>query len=199
MSLIDSGDFLRIVAILAFVGIRVTRSFWMSASVDTGRRSFLRGRARGAPLPVRPPWAVPESKFVDLCSRCDECVKVCGEFVLRRGSGGYPEADFRSGACTFCGECARNCPGNVLRVDQPRASAWDQPRVEVSSTCLARQGTVCRACGDACEARALRFRLALGGRSEPIPDPLRCTGCGACVYVCPVEAVIVKSNQEIRA
>lgn len=171
----------------------------MSASVDTGRRFFLRGRARGAPLPVRPPWAVPELLFVDLCSRCDECVEACGESVLRRGSGGFPEADFRSGACTFCGDCARSCPENVLRVGQSPTTAWDQSRVEISSSCLALQGTVCRACGDTCEPRALRFRLALGGRSEPILDPVRCTGCGACVYVCPVEAVIVKSTQEIRA
>ena len=62
-------------------------------------------------------------------------------------------------------------------------------KAAVSEACLAQSGVQCRACEDFCEPRALRFRLALGGRATPQIDLETCTGCGACVEPCPSGAI----------
>lgn len=61
--------------------------------------------------------------------------------------------------------------------------------VAISDACLARAGVVCQTCGDACPERAIRFPLRRGGPPLPIVGHDRCTGCGACVPVCPVGAI----------
>jgi ferredoxin-type protein NapF len=59
----------------------------------------------------------------------------------------------------------------------------------ISDACLAHVGVVCEACGDACPERAIRFSLRHGGPPLPSLDEDRCTGCGACVPICPIGAI----------
>ena len=59
----------------------------------------------------------------------------------------------------------------------------------ISDACLARLGVVCQACGDACPERAIRFSLRHGGPPLPSLEGDRCTGCGACVPICPIGAI----------
>lgn len=156
------------------------------------RRQFLRGDLRGSRVGIRPPWALPEAAFTARCTRCDDCIAACPASLIVRGSGGYPEMDFGRGGCTFCSECVAACKAGAFR---PQAAgsltAWAQ-RAAIGAGCLAARGVVCRACGDHCEARAIRFRLAPAGRSFAQVDLGRCTGCGACVGVCPVQAVTMQ-------
>ncbi len=165
---------------------------------DGGRRLFLRGRFTSAPVPpLRPPWAVAEKLFSDLCSRCDECIQACAENILARGDGGYPEVRFSQGECTFCGECVKSCSKDALRFPVTDTGAWlagdgkDAWRLEVrfASNCLSLNAIVCRACGDVCETGAIRFQLKPGGVAEPRLSAEDCSGCGACVRPCPVQAV----------
>jgi ferredoxin-type protein NapF len=65
-------------------------------------------------------------------------------------------------------------------------------RAVIGAGCLAANGVVCRACGDHCETGAIRFRLAPGGRSFAQVELARCTGCGGCVGICPVGAVVMQ-------
>lgn len=60
----------------------------------------------------------------------------------------------------------------------------------IGPTCLAyAQNVVCRSCGDACDAAALRFSPRLDGAALPVVLTERCTGCGACLPVCPTGAI----------
>jgi ferredoxin-type protein NapF len=61
--------------------------------------------------------------------------------------------------------------------------------IAIADACLARAGVVCQACGDACPERAIGFPLRRGGPPLPVVEEDRCTGCGACVAICPVGAV----------
>jgi ferredoxin-type protein NapF len=63
----------------------------------------------------------------------------------------------------------------------------------IGDGCLEAQGIVCRACGDACDARAVGFLPLAGGLSKPIVDPAVCNGCGACIAVCPAAAITLAS------
>lgn len=167
------------------------------ASIEVvNRRQFLRGDIRGTRLPRRPPWSVAESDFIASCTRCDACIEACKEAnILYRGSGGYPEISFAQTGCTFCGDCLQSCETGALLAAHPAPSlAWDL-RAQIKPNCLSSNGIVCRACGDACDTRAIQFQLQTGGRATPAIDQTLCNGCGECFAVCPVHAVEISSIQ----
>lgn len=156
--------------------------------MDPGRRNVLRGRLPATPPPLRPPAALPESTFTDACTSCGACVDACPENIVVAGSGGYPEIDFTRGECTFCGQCIDACEPQALQQNQPVTL---DVNVTIGDHCLARKNVVCQACGDACEVQAIRFPPRLGAVATPVIDNESCTGCGACVAVCPENAVNV--------
>ncbi|MGO4222973.1 ferredoxin-type protein NapF [Lysobacter sp. TAF61] len=159
----------------------------MSAVPDRSRRALLLGR-QAARTPLRPPWALAESEFVDACTGCGACVERCPEQVLVRGAGGYAVFDPRLGECTFCGDCVDACAPNALDRDVA-AMPWHTLAV-AGDACLPRHGVVCSSCRDACPERAIAFPLSTSVPT-PVVDAARCNGCGACVGVCPVEAMAI--------
>ena len=70
-----------------------------------------------------------------------------------------------------------------------RGQLLSRPVAIINDDCLAKAGIVCRSCGDACSASAIRFRPRVGLPSEAIVIDDACTGCGDCVRVCPGDAV----------
>lgn len=148
------------------------------------RRAFLRGRAENRAA-FRPPWAIAKTDFVDACTACDACISACPEHVLIAGEGGYPHFDPSHGECVFCRQCVDACESGAL--DGARDQPW-AIKADIADTCLARNGVTCFSCRDACGEAAIRFRPALGG-AHPDLDAALCTGCGACVGICPVSAI----------
>lgn len=59
----------------------------------------------------------------------------------------------------------------------------------IGEACVEPKGVACRRCGEACDAGAIRFRPMLGGRFQPLLDAAACSGCAACLPVCPVQAI----------
>ncbi len=157
--------------------------------VDASRRLFLRGKpTQEAPAAPRPPWALsPDAAFTTACTRCGDCVRACPRTVLVVGDGGFPRIDFSQAGCSLCGDCSRACTTGAIQAARPEpAFPW---KVHVQEHCLARRGVECRVCGDACDARALRFVPALGGIAQLQVLADRCTGCGDCQPTCPVQAL----------
>jgi ferredoxin-type protein NapF len=142
---------------------------------------------------IRPPWALPGPRFLDRCTRCGDCARACDQKIIGLDGDGLPEMDFRLGACTFCGRCVTACePEALLR---PASDGTTRPwslDVRFDDDCLERQGITCRVCGDGCEQEAIRFRPDTTTRSVPCLDDGRCNGCGACRWVCPIDAVTIR-------
>lgn len=140
---------------------------------------------------MRPPWALPEALFIDVCTRCGECLAACPTGLLVKGDGGFPEADFTVGrapeGCTFCGDCRQSCKPLALR-EQPGQSPWSL-RAFFSVDCLTDHNVVCRTCGEMCDVGAIHFPPTVGGVSRPQLDSAACTGCGACLADCPTRAI----------
>lgn len=161
---------------------------------DAQRRALLRGA--GVTTRVqRPPWALAEARFIDACTRCGDCVGACPEQILRIGDGGYPRVDRHAGECTFCGDCVRACTAQALdaRLDPP----WDW-RAVIHETCLRNTGVVCESCRDICAHTAIRFGLA-AHNAAPHIDHDRCTGCNACIAVCPGSAIGLRDTSDRSA
>lgn len=158
------------------------------------RFNFLRGRFRGDPDAVRPPWTT--DAFADDCDRCGRCERACPEQIITQDRAGYPSVDFAAGSCTFCSACVDVCPTGALVRDGDRAP-WGL-KADIGAGCLSVNGVDCRVCGDHCEARAIRFRPLGRGRWLPEIAGASCTGCGACVGPCPVKAISVRPNQDMH-
>ena len=161
----------------------------MADPAALSRRSFLSGKFSPPVVGLRLPWALPWALFEQACTRCDACVTACPSRIVRRGAGGFPIIDFLqgAGACTFCGDCLKACLPRALRRDGDTPAS--QLTAGINTNCLVHQDVVCRSCGDACGDAAIRFKQRLGGAPRPEIDVARCTGCGACVGVCPVQAM----------
>lgn len=65
------------------------------------------------------------------------------------------------------------------------------PVARIGPACLARHGIVCRSCGDACAAGAIAF--AAGRVPAPAIAAARCTGCAACLPLCPAAAISLEA------
>ncbi len=164
---------------------------------NENRRAFLRGKiSRHSATAIRPPWIISLSHFVEKCNQCNACLDVCSENILFSGDGGFPEVDFTRGECSFCGECTTICRQEVFQ-NLPRDStnAWSV-KARISSSCLSLNAILCRACGDNCPTEAIHFHLRPGGISVPELNPEICNGCGACLYVCPENAVTQSYSAE---
>lgn len=161
--------------------------------MQPGRRRFLFGPAT-APRPLLPPWARPLTAFARACTQCGECAKRCPTRIITAAAL-LPTIDFARGECTFCGECVRACPEPAFDrgAYEAKATPWNLVAA-IGEACLARKSVVCRSCGDVCAAHAIRFPLDPGGVSSPRLDAAACTGCGACVGVCPTNAIAVAAS-----
>jgi ferredoxin-type protein NapF len=117
-------------------------------------------------------------------------VTACPQEIIRLEVG-LPAINFAAGECTFCRGCAEACLEPVFDLAAVRPFAH---MVRVTSECLAARGVVCRTCGDSCPQAAIRFRPRIGGPALPEILDDACTGCGACVGVCPVSAIEVRER-----
>jgi ferredoxin-type protein NapF len=153
---------------------------------------------------IRPPGALPEEKFVSVCTGCGKCLKVCPNnalqsTLLEAGLAGLytPRLVPRIGYCEeFCNFCGRVCPTEAIRplpveekrliqmgiahIDKTRCIAWDTNKI-------------CLVCNEQCSYHAI-----IGDeKKRPIMKEEKCTGCGICENKCPVDgesAIIVYSS-----
>ncbi|PSW07650.1 ferredoxin-type protein NapF [Photobacterium lipolyticum] len=153
------------------------------------RKMFTRRRT---PELQRLPWVIDEAVFTDSCTRCNKCISACESQIIVKGDGGFPTIDFNYGECTFCYRCAEACPESLFhpQTDNP----WEL-KAQINQSCLAHNKIECRSCGDMCEVQAIRFRLQAGGVAQPALKADDCTGCGACLSVCPTSAITMVINE----
>jgi ferredoxin len=139
----------------------------------------------------RPPGAVREAEFLEMCSTCRKCVDVCPEYCIVPAQShmgapvGTPIMFPNDAACTLCGDCMDVCPSGAL-VPVPA----DFVRIGLAhiseQTCIAYTSEHCSLCHEACPVvpNAVRFPDDFFGTS-PWVDADACTGCGLCVKPCP--------------
>ena len=158
---------------------------------QVSRMQFLRGDFKGKETLLRPPWAINESLFTEICTNCGECISHCPTHIIKQARAKFPVVDFSSGECLFCEQCVEVCKPKAL-LKNTQKSPWSVKAAIDTDTCIAHKGVECRSCYDPCEARAIMMPPRLGGISIPVISTDSCTGCGACFSVCPVQAVTIR-------
>ena len=162
-----------------------------------------------APIPTpehwhRPPGALPEKQFLETCSRCGQCERVCPAQCIRidysgnRGNGA-PFIDVDAMPCVLCDGlvCMHNCPSGALRptplseIDMGTA-VWNE------NLCLRTTGGECTICIDRCPVGTVALEL----RDNRVHvNEEGCTGCGVCQHDCPTHpksiVVMVKSARSV--
>ncbi len=152
---------------------------------------------------IRPPGAVTEDRFSNLCIRCGACVRVCPTGGLSPAINETGPLDFqtpilntREGGCAFdCNACGRVCPSgaiqklplNIKQKEKIGLAAIDPKRCIPSA-----KNTACLICYAACPLSAITLvdtekKLKWGdGLSVPKVVKESCTGCGLCETSCPL-------------
>ncbi len=132
---------------------------------------------------IRPPYYKDENIFFTNCKDCEGlCATACQENIIFIQEDFTPKLDFTSRGCTYCDECAKVCPNEVLNLEnKKRISA----KIEIDIlACLSWNKTMCFSCKDPCLDNAIDF-LAMFRPS--IND--KCTSCGFCIKSCPTSAI----------
>ena len=156
---------------------------WVQPSPDEGRIATL----PFAVLPqLRPPGAVAEQDFRELCSRCDRCIDACPRQVLVASDGrggapiGSPVFDPKRGACTDCDDrpCVAACTSGAL--DRTFRTKMGTARID-SRHCQASSPNLCSNCIERCPVDGA-LSLVEG---RPTVHAAACTGCAQCRDACP--------------
>ncbi len=135
---------------------------------------------------LRPPYYLDEendSFFLTNCINCDGlCSTVCEENIIVIQEDLTPRLDFTISGCTYCDECAKACPKNVLKIEYKK---YISAKIEIDIlSCLSWNQTMCFSCKDPCLDNAIDF-LAMFRPS--INNS--CTSCGFCIKICPTNAI----------
>lgn len=156
------------------------------------RRQLLQGQIATRPDLPFPPWALKSNEFINLCSRCGDCIQVCPQHIIKKNEQNLPVIDFNVAECTFCTQCVDVCKtGSLSLAEFIGSDPWPIKAV-VNDVCVNYSGTVCQMCANACNDDAIQFKLQVEG-TIPVIDFESCTGCGACFKSCPKRAIDIKS------
>lgn len=139
----------------------------------------------------RPPGAIRESEFLEMCSTCRKCVDVCPEYCIVPAQShmgaplGTPILFPNDAACTLCSKCMDVCPSGAL-LPIPVEFVRIGLAYISEQTCIAYTHEHCSSCHEACPVvpNAIKFPEDYFATS-PWVDVDACTGCGLCVKPCP--------------
>ena len=158
---------------------------------------------------VVPPGAQSVQQLSARCTGCQLCVSACPNQVLKSTDNGggmlQPTMTFERGYCRVnCATCADVCPAGAIRPITPaQKSSMQIGRAVINlDRCITVTDKVtCTACAKICPPRVINLVGPEDAPKKPVVDAERCTGCGACEYVCPARpfaAIYVEGVAEQR-
>ncbi|NAW69976.1 ferredoxin-type protein NapF [Vibrio sp. V27_P1S3P104] len=127
----------------------------------------------------RPPGALAEGLFREVCDGCGLCAEACPNSVIQCHDQ-WPELCVDYHHCQLCGECAKACPTGAL---QPATQTELLPTF--SHACQSRLFGYCELCVEQCPSQAIQCLPD----QKPTVDSALCNGCGQCRAACPASAI----------
>jgi ferredoxin-type protein NapF len=139
---------------------------------------------------LRPPYYESLDAFGTGCQSCQgECASLCQEQIIVIAEDKTPYLDLSKRGCTYCDECAKACPSDVLLV---KNRALIAAKIVINEQkCLSWQGVMCFSCKDPCFEDAIDFKAMF----MPTINE-KCTNCGFCIGRCPADAIDILQKDE---
>jgi len=137
---------------------------------------------------IRPPGAVREEKFIALCTKCDECIKVCPHQSIRKLNKDFDIADGtpiiipEETPCYLCEDfpCIKACKdGALVEVETKEQVAMGKASIN-EDNCMAYGAQFCEQCVRNCPVPDAIYLED----NKPIVRGEKCVGCGICENVC---------------
>jgi ferredoxin-type protein NapF len=158
--------------------------------------------------PIIPPGSTGLKAFTERCTGCQLCVSTCPNQVLSsfdRGEGMLqPALSFEHGFCRVnCVNCSTVCPTGAIRpitVEEKSSTQIGRAYINYDACIVNKDKVACTSCFRNCPPKAITL-VGDGEIKTPVVDNERCTGCGACEYLCPARpfsAIWVEGNLEHR-
>lgn len=153
-----------------------------------------------APPPLhylRPPGALPEKEFLKTCTKCEDCLKACPHWVIRKAGSEFgntvantPIVVPLDNPCLFCEDlpCIRACEAEALKLPIDGKTLKIGLALVSESACYQAQGQPCDYCMVHCPERPKAIRADKPGTLPHVSLEL-CTGCGKCAQICPPGAI----------
>ena len=191
----------------AFAAGSVLRA--QTPKLDGGKAPIVPKKEPRRRAPITPPGSQSAENLYSKCTACQLCISNCPNGVLRPSLDPehfmQPYSSYEKGWCRpECTSCGELCPtGAILPLTREQKTAVSVGRaVWHRHHCLpVRDGVSCGNCASHCPSGAIvMVPLNPDDKSSlKIPSVLedRCTGCGACEYLCPVRpisAIRVEAN-----
>jgi MauM/NapG family ferredoxin protein len=182
-------------------------------------------QARGSvfnALLLRPPGARAERDFLQRCTACGLCMKVCPQGALQpaiseAGLEGVwtPRLVPALGYCEYtCNLCGQVCPTEAIQplpLEQKQQTRIGLASFDTTRCIPYAYGHDCMVCEEHCPIpdKAIYFTEvdmvqrdgSVRKVKQPRVDPEKCIGCGICEHVCPYRdgpAIRVMSANETR-
>ncbi|MBL1216913.1 MAG: 4Fe-4S dicluster domain-containing protein [Planctomycetes bacterium] len=166
---------------------------------DTGKPAV-----QDQPAYVRPPGAVSEDQFLQVCGGCGSCIAECPYGVIQflgseYGSNveGTPAILPAVNPCLLCPDmpCAAACSTGGL-VPMAPSRVFMGTAVITDDLCVIKAGQDCEMM---CVTKCPLGQDAITVQSEtgmPLVNVRGCTGCGICAHECPADAINIAPNRE---
>ncbi len=137
---------------------------------------------------IRPPGAVSEDEFLALCTKCDDCIKVCPHESIRKLNKDFDIADGtpiivpEETPCYLCEgyACIKACKeGALVAVEDNEEVAMGKAHIN-ESNCMAYGAQFCEQCVRNCPVPGAIYLED----NKPVVREEKCVGCGICENVC---------------
>jgi ferredoxin-type protein NapG len=150
---------------------------------------------------TRPPGAVTEDQFLELCTGCGDCITACPHDVIYKtgvqtaNGEASPVLFITVSACHLCEDtpCIAACETGAL-VPTDRVLIRLSEATVVPDNCWSANGhdPECNFCADACPLNEIAISHESG--SAPNIHEDGCTGCGLCFHACPAPGKPIQIN-----
>lgn len=156
------------------------------------------------PLYVRPPGAIAEKEFLKKCTQCDDCIKACPHFVIRKAGhelgkvmNGTPILIPSENPCLMCDgfPCIASCKTGALLPFPENTFPRIGTAVVQEDRCYLAQGQPCDYCTKHCPEKPKAI-LSMTIGSVASVEASACTGCGSCAQICPANAIWIQDRRE---